>query len=77
MIDHDMAVIMGICERILVLDGGVAIASGTPAEVRADPLVIYAYLGSEGLEIESVRRLRQHVGRPRLSMTVDDGEAVR
>ena len=46
-IEHDMRVIMGICERILVLDYGVSISLGTPEEVRRDPNVLAAYLGTD------------------------------
>ena len=47
LIEHDMPLVMSVSDRVYCLEAGVVIAEGTPAEVRANPLVIASYLGTD------------------------------
>jgi branched-chain amino acid transport system ATP-binding protein len=53
LVDHDMGLVLGICDYVVVLEFGKVIARGTTREVRADPNVVAAYLGSAASELES------------------------
>jgi branched-chain amino acid transport system ATP-binding protein len=50
LVDHDMELVLGVCDRILVLDFGKVIATGTPEEIRKNDRVIEAYLGGHSVE---------------------------
>src|SRR5262249_9070284 len=55
LVEHDMTLVMGASNHVVVLDAGAKIAEGTPAQVAADPAVLKAYLG-EGASAERARR---------------------
>ncbi|GAA3076967.1 ABC transporter ATP-binding protein [Streptosporangium carneum] len=58
LVDHDMPLVLGICDRLYVLDFGAVIASGAPRQVRNDPAVVAAYLGADDPETRDEERLQ-------------------
>jgi branched-chain amino acid transport system permease protein len=56
LVEHDMQLVSDVCDRVTVLNFGTVIAQGTPADVRRDPVVIEAYLGTtHGSDIGTIR----------------------
>jgi branched-chain amino acid transport system ATP-binding protein len=53
LIDHDMGLVLNVCDYIYVLDFGRIIAEGTPAQIRKDPAVVQAYLGQSAGEMQA------------------------
>jgi ABC-type transporter Mla maintaining outer membrane lipid asymmetry ATPase subunit MlaF len=50
-VEHDMPLLMGLCDRVYAMEAGHVIAEGTPAQIRHNPAVVASYLGSENVAI--------------------------
>jgi branched-chain amino acid transport system ATP-binding protein len=74
LVEHDMTLVMGVADRITVLDFGKIVADGTPTEIRHDPEVIRAYLGTE-IEPAAVEAAAGGSGEPASEVAGSDGPA--
>jgi len=81
LIDHDMALVLNVCDYLYVLDFGKVIAEGTPAEIRTNPAVVTAYLGKAAGEAQArgadaVEAVRDSIEQQIEALAVDAGDAA-
>ena len=74
LIEHDMSLVMSVCQRIQVLDYGRTIASGTPEEIASTPQVISAYLGSSDDDDAAGDSTSHAQAEPSIATTIQEGE---
>jgi ABC-type branched-subunit amino acid transport system ATPase component len=63
-VEHDMPMLMGLCDRVYAMEAGKVIAEGTPDEIRANPVVIASYLGTDEAAIDRSGRARSAERKP-------------
>ena len=73
LIEHDMSLVMSVCQRIQVLDYGRTIASGTPEEIANNPQVISAYLGSDNNDDADGDSTTKAEPEPSIAKTLTEG----
>jgi len=74
LIDHDMGLVLNVCDYIYVLDFGRIIAEGTPAQVRTDPAVVAAYLGESAGEMQAQAATTLSAARQAETAAAGEGE---